>query len=88
MSVCVTGLITATCTYGSGAGSLSVPGLKVGDLLVGAWNLSSGTYGFPGTNGTGNSGLEPIITVDDQIQQLGTQFPNGVTVQLFLLRVG
>lgn len=68
------GFIKVTVTGINGIGPISAPGLKVGDRLF----LSYG----PGGAGTG---LEPIVTVDDEIQQNSLDW-TSFTFDLIFLR--
>lgn len=76
------GFISATFTARSGAGSISVPGLKVGDLVF--WNLihfvSHDAWQTPG------SLWEQVVTVDDQLQQLTTDDLSADTADIVVYR--
>jgi hypothetical protein len=71
------GFITTTITGLSGAGSISAPGMKVGDRIIQAVGA--------GLNGNVNI-FEAIVTVDDQIQQF-EGFGNATAVQFDILAV-
>lgn len=87
MSVQSIGLVTATCTTLSSNGSISVPGLKVGDKLIGVWNTDSNLWGTPGDRVSNlTSGLEAVVSVADEIQQIDTPFATGTNLTLLLLR--
>jgi hypothetical protein len=58
--------VRATFNGRNGAGPISVPGLKVGDLVI--WLLDTLDGGLK----TGDSFLESVVSVDDQIQQIAT----------------
>lgn len=73
--------VKATFTGLSSPGAISVPGLEVGDVIT--WlgidspvdNVAFSTPNF-----------EPIISVDDEIQQIGTSDNNGVSFTIICLR--
>jgi hypothetical protein len=59
------------------SGSIKVPGLKVGDLVLAAH--------IPGGSVWNMGGLETAITKDDEVQQVGANGPNDVV--LVIVRV-
>lgn len=59
-------IVSSTFLGRSGTGSISVPGLVVGDRLI--WLHSTGYTGAD-INLNGFNYMEVIISVDDQIQQ-------------------
>lgn len=59
------------------SGSIKAPGLKVGDLVLGAH--------IPGGSVWSMDGLEAAITKDDEVQQVGANGPNDVV--LVIVRV-
>lgn len=69
MSLQFVGLIQATITMRNTAGAISVPGLKVGDKLIGSWLIDLGIgnnlWHAPGSSG---NTLEASVSVDDEIQ--------------------
>ena len=72
-------VVTITFTALAGAGAVSVPGLDVGDILVaGAIN---GTPVWPAFA----SFFEPVVSVANQLQQLGGDLI-GPTFTVYLLR--
>jgi hypothetical protein len=72
MSVNIVTLITAVITARTTAGAVSIPGLKVGDRVIAMHQTIGVAYNAPG------SGFEPIISVDDEIQQTGAG--DGITI--------
>ena len=80
MSINIVTLITAETTSRLTAGGISFPGLKVGDRVLGVHQPLGGIWTPPSS-----SNLEPIISVDDEIQQLGVG--DGITIyQITLVR--
>lgn len=84
MSVSLAAVGSASFLGRNGAGSISVPGLKVGDML-----LQVHTVGDP--SGTGDpyneaGTFEMTVTVDDEIQQLGAYDRSALTHKLFFAR--
>jgi len=59
------GLLKASVTNLSSPGSISVPGLKVGDKVIGTWLMSNGSWVAPDVE------FEAVISVNDEIQQVG-----------------
>jgi hypothetical protein len=64
------GLIQATVTMRNTTGAISVPGLKVGDKLLGSWLIDLGVgnnlWRAPNTGSGGT--FEASVSVDDEIQ--------------------
>lgn len=57
----------------NGAGAISVPGVKAGDLVRGYYRASDNSYSNPSNFG------EAFVTVDDEIQQLSGNDESGET---------
>lgn len=76
------GFVSTTFTCLNGAGSISAPGLKVGDRVF--WNLihfmSHDAWQQPG------SLFEQIVTVDDELQQLSTDDLSSNTAEVVVIR--
>jgi hypothetical protein len=71
-------LVRASFNGRNGSGSISLPGLKAGDLVF--WMLLNGIAGsFAGD-------FEPIISVDDEIQQLQAANFSSQSVDILVLR--
>lgn len=66
MSVEFVGLIKATLTMRNTTGSISAPGLKVGDKVVAGF-VPGPPDGWRSPEG-GTGGFEAVITVDDELQ--------------------
>jgi hypothetical protein len=67
----------------AGPGSVSIPGVKVGDVLLGADQLSTGTSFAVGFNGTHY--FRCVIVEDDVIEQMtGNDFHNNEFNFIFL----
>lgn len=74
-------IIKATFLGNNGMGGISVPGLKTGDFLV--WMMMSGNASiFP----MGNGELEPMVTVDDEIQQIDAADLSSHTFTVLIVR--
>lgn len=80
MSVQFVGLIKADITDRNSAGSISVTGLKVGDKLIASYLQSNGQWTEPGVQ------FEAVISVDDEIQQVGNITVGSVLWDLVLVR--
>jgi hypothetical protein len=81
MSVHLVALGSATFAGLTGAGSISVPGLKVGDKVVIIHNDTvGGNYDPPGNN------FEVVISVAGQIQQVGSNDISADTFTIFFFR--
>lgn len=78
------GFVTIACQTLSGSGSITATGVKIDDKVMGIWNLDSNQWAAPGS--ANQSGLEAIITVDDQIQQTGAHWATGSNILVLLLR--
>lgn len=75
----ISGLVTATFQALSGAGSVSIPGLLAGDIvLTGTINGLSFWPSF-------STMFETVISVDGQLQQTGGDFV-GPAFVVYLLR--
>lgn len=75
----VSGLVTATFQALSEAGSVSIPGLLVGDIVL--TGTINGLSFWPGFSTT----FETVISVDGQLQQTGGDYV-GVDFVVYLLR--
>lgn len=83
MSLNLMGLVKASFAGPSGSTPVSVPGLKVGDILVAAYysnGVQAPAYSGPGAE------FECFITVDDEIQQVGPSDYTGFTIDVILIR--
>lgn len=71
MSTTISGLVTVQFTGLTGAGDISLPGLKAGDLVLGCYVYPHGSY-------TGylppQAYFEPIITADDNLHQTSSDW--------------
>ncbi|MFT4068935.1 hypothetical protein [Paraburkholderia sp.] len=68
--------VKATFNGNTGAGSISVPGLQVGDI---------GVFDFNGHNVIGSS-FEQVVSIADEIQQISGADLSGQTYELFFVR--
>ena len=78
MTATLCGLVTADFSGIDGSGSISVPGVKIGDVVVNVWRIDA-SHAFA------SSAYEPVITVDDEIQQLGVNM-SAATLKILLFR--
>jgi len=79
MSVEAVGLVKASLTDRNTPGSISVPGLKAGDRLI--WGcLNGSTWVAPGLQ------FEPVVSVDDEIQQVGNISAGNQPWEIVLVR--
>ena len=62
------------CETLAAPGAISVPGVNVGDMLLGVF-ADGGTY-----ISAGNADLEHAVTVADQVQQTGSNGPYGAVL--------
>jgi hypothetical protein len=83
MSVTFSGILKASFNSLSSPGSISIPGLKVGDKVIGCWMPADNTaWHQPGdTPGT----FEAIVSVDDELQQLNSS-SSSIVWELLLVR--
>lgn len=81
MTVQSIGLVTASFTGINGSGAVSVPGLKVGDRVISCYLINNNVWQAAG------QAYEYIVSVNDEIQQLGGSFSTE-TVELVLIRGG
>jgi len=75
------GVLRISVVARSGAGAISVPGLKVGDIVIWCFQTSPPAWTGPG------GAFEAIISVADELQQTGSVGGlQGVPFDLILLR--
>jgi len=74
MSISLAAAGSITFTSLDSSGSISVPGLKVGDMMAFCYCPATNTQGMPP-----NNTFEGIITVVDEIQQIANLGPLGHT---------
>lgn len=84
MSVTVTAFVKATFTGGTGTGPVSVPGLQVGDRVIGHY-YPGGPSGAEAFIGPGSI-WECSVSVADQLQQLSSTDFSMFTIEARLLR--
>lgn len=76
MSVELCAIVKVSAPMRNTTGPISALGLKVGDKVIGCWNLPNAQWFGPGTF-SGGGAVEAIVTVDDELQVifngLGTQ---------------
>lgn len=86
MSVQALRLVLAKFNGRNSSGAITVTGLRVGDRMC-LWFGSQVTLGAllpSGTNGPANY-LEPVVTVDDQIQQGSNDDLTGTSFEILFL---
>jgi hypothetical protein len=83
MSVVISGLVKATFPGRNGSGTISVPGLKAGDVVL---NVTGGGGIYTAASNGGTSPWEFIISVDDEIQQIQNADFSPVTIEAVLFR--
>lgn len=84
MSITFSGNITATFTGRSTSGTISVPGLKVGDKLI--WLYSPEYVAVAGQNLACAAIMEPTVSVDDELQQVYNNDYSTYTFTAILVR--
>jgi hypothetical protein len=82
MSVSVIGSGIATFPARNGAGAISVPGLKVGDIVLWSAVVTGETTTYEPPGGV----WEIVVTVDDQIQQKDPSDLSACTARVVFLR--
>lgn len=80
MSVEAVGLVKASIIDRNSPGAISAPGLKVGDRVIGTYLLASQQWVDPGAQ------FESIVSVDDQIQQVGNISVGSTPWDIVLVR--
>jgi hypothetical protein len=90
MSLQFVGLIQATISMRNTTGPISVPGLKVGDKVIGSWiiDLSVGNNIWIPPHQGQNSAIEASVSVDDEIQVVTPGESAGQAWQIVLVRNG
>ena len=82
MALSVANVITGQFSTGStGAGSKSLPGTVVGDIVLTVWDTSQAANGNVETGA-----FEQVISVADHIQQVVGGNLSALTLQVVLLR--
>jgi hypothetical protein len=74
------GLLKASVTNLSSPGAISVPGLKVGDKVIGTWLMPALQWVAPAVE------FEAVISVDDEIQQVGNISAPSQSWDILLVR--
>ena len=74
------GFLKVSFTGRNGTGAISVPGLRVGDIVVCGVNVTNTSPIVPGTS------YEVVVSVDDEIQQLTVGDFSATNVVVVVLR--
>lgn len=73
-------IVTATFTANATSGAISIPGLKIGDIIVdGLVNGMAVWSGF-------ETSFENVVSANDQLQQLNVNNLTGLTFVIYLVR--
>lgn len=88
MSVNLAAVGSVTFTGLNGAGSVAVPGLKVGDYIGPAYitYIAGPSSGATGVIDPASNQFESVVTVDDQIQQKNSGDLSIVSLVMFFFR--